>query len=88
MEILTEWGILGFCVYVIPLLPILKNFILKREIDFKCKNICVFYFVFLFFNVLSGTARIKFALILGWLYYDICLTECDNYEKCNSNIKL
>ena len=88
LEILTEWGILGFCVYVIPLLPILKNFILKREIDFKCKNICVFYFVFLFFNVLSGTARMKFALILGWLYYDICLTECDNYEKCNSNIKL
>ena len=89
LEIFVEWGFIGFIIYMIPFVTLIKNLIIREKINLKYKNIYIFYFVFLFFNVLSGDARIKFAFILALMFYDLSrYLEERNSEKYNSNIEL
>lgn len=89
LEIFAEWGILGFIIYMYPLIGFIIKLIKKEKVSLRYKKLYIFYFVFLFFNVLSGDARIKFAIILAIMFYDKYINGGNDFiEKRNSNIKL
>ena len=89
LEIFAEWGILGFIIYMYPLIGFIIKLIKKEKVSLRYKKLYIFYFVFLFFNVLSGDARIKFAIILAIMFYDKYINGGnDLIEKCNSDIEL
>ena len=89
LQVLTEWGLIGFIIYMIPLIGLLIDMISSKKIIFEYRKIYIYYFVFLFFNVMSGITRFKLAIILGLLFYEKYVLrgeKCD--EKCNNSIKL
>lgn len=91
LQIIAEWGIFGFIIFIIPYIPLIKNMLLnKEEYEMKYMRIYIFYFVTLFFNVLSGDARLIFSFALALMFFDYGKTNMKgNYnEKCNSNIEL
>lgn len=70
LQILAEWGIFGFIIYMIPMLVLISNMLKKCKIKKEYQKIYIYYFVFLFFNVLSGITRFKLSVVLAILYYE------------------
>lgn len=90
LEIFSEWGIIGFSLYIIPLIALLINLVKKNEENTINKNIYFYYFLYLLFNVLSGVTRANIAIVLAYMIYDYSKSkkEAGLNEKCDNSIKL
>ena len=70
LEILTEWGVIGFTIFFFYYIKIIKVLI-KRVPNMMYKKIYIYFFVFSLFNTSSGEQRIKIAILLSIIFYDL-----------------
>ena len=67
LEIVVEWGLIGFVIYIYPHLTILRKLI--RSLSLKNNSVAflpyAWIMLFMFFNVLSGEFRLLYGLIIG-----------------------
>jgi O-antigen ligase len=81
LEVLVEYGIIGFIIMIIPYIYILKNIItFKGKIENN--KIAIYLIVFLFFNVLSGDFRLIYGIMMG-----ISLLDIQKSSECIKNDK-
>jgi O-antigen ligase len=70
LEVLVEYGIIGFIVMIIPYIYILKNIITFKG-KMENNKIAIYLIVFLFFNVLSGDFRLIYGIMMGISLLDV-----------------
>lgn len=65
LEILCEWGIIGFILIIIPYINMGVQFLKNKCRMNMEENLFIYLFIFIFFNVVAGNFRIIFSFLLA-----------------------
>jgi len=90
LEILVEFGAVGFILIILPYLFIIVSLVKKETKNNKMKWYSIYLIIFYLFNVMSGEVRVEYGILLGISLFQIKNEKVEEqyFENSNDSLKL